>query len=86
MEGKIKVEFEINAVGEETINGYDSSFKKYEIARTKNLSQTLTLGNLEEIINELFEEIQSSYENPEHLTAKIVIRAKKEKNKILYLG
>ena len=41
MEGQIKVEFEINAVGEETINGYDSSFKKYEIARTKNLSKTI---------------------------------------------
>jgi hypothetical protein len=68
------------------INGYNSSFKKYEIARTKNLSKKLTLGSLEEIINELFVEIQSSFELPEHLTAKIVIRAKKEKNKVMYLG
>lgn len=86
MEGKIKVEFEINAVGKETVNGYDDSFKKYEIARVKTLSKTLTLGNLEEIINELFSEIQSAYEQPEQLTAKIVIRAKKEKDKTIYLG
>ncbi|WP_047155304.1 hypothetical protein [Aneurinibacillus tyrosinisolvens] len=86
MESQIKVEFEINAVGEETINGYDSSFKKYEIARTKNLSKSLTLGELEDIINELFQEIQSAYEKPEHLTANIVIRAKKQENKIIYLG
>ncbi|MGF6949060.1 hypothetical protein QF028_001565 [Neobacillus sp. B4I6] len=86
MEGQIKVEFEINAVGEETINGYDSSYKNYEIARTKVLPKTVTLGNLEEIINELFAEIQSTYDQPEHLTAKIVIRAKKEKKKIMYLG
>ncbi|MDQ0202216.1 hypothetical protein [Neobacillus ginsengisoli] len=86
MEGQIKVDFEINAVGEETINGYESSFKKFEIARTKSLSKELTLGDFEEIINELFAEIQSSYDQPEHLTAKIVIRVKKEKNKIIYLG
>lgn len=58
----------------------------YEIARTKNLSKELTLGNLEEIIKELFSEIQLAYDQPEQLTAKIVIRAKKEKNKIMYLG
>ena len=86
MEGQINVEFEINAVGEETINGYDSSFKNYEIARIKSLPKTLSLGNLEEIINELFVEIQSAYDQPEHITAKIVIRAKKEKNKITFLG
>jgi uncharacterized membrane protein len=80
------MEFEINAVGEETINGYDSSYKNYEIARTKNLSKEITLGNLEEIIKELFSEIQLAYDQPEQLTAKIVIRAKKEKNKIMYLG
>ncbi|MDR7235957.1 hypothetical protein [Neobacillus drentensis] len=86
MEGHLKVEFEINAVGEETINGYDSSYKNYEIARTKSLSKSLTLGDFEEIINELFTEIQSVFDQPEHLTAKIVIRAKKEKNNIIYLG
>ncbi|WP_268921690.1 hypothetical protein [Metabacillus sediminilitoris] len=36
-EGQMIVEFEINAVGEETINGFDSSYKNYEIARTKSL-------------------------------------------------
>lgn len=86
MEGRIKVEFEINAVGKETVNGYDDSFKNYEIARVKNLSKTVTLGNLEESINELFTEIQSAYEQPEQLTAKILIRAKKENDKIIYLG
>jgi hypothetical protein len=58
-----KVEFEINAVGEETINGYDSSFKNYEIARTKNLSKTLTLGNLEEIINDFLKKFSHRMEN-----------------------
>lgn len=63
----MKVEFEKNADGEETINGFDSSYKIYEIARTKSLSKTLTLGNLEEIIDELFAEIQLAYNQPEHL-------------------
>ncbi|MFD4707734.1 hypothetical protein ACFWM3_23200 [Gottfriedia sp. NPDC058432] len=48
------------------------------------LSKKLTLGNVEEIINELFTEIQSAYE-PEQLTAKIIIRVKKEKDKVMYL-
>ncbi|PET60304.1 hypothetical protein CN514_14250 [Bacillus sp. AFS001701] len=85
MKGQIKVEFEINAVGEETIDGYDDSYKNYQIARSKYLSKELTLGNVEEIINELFTEIQSAYEQPEQLTAKIIIRAKNENDKVMYL-
>ena len=86
MEDQIKVEIQISAVGEVTVDGYDDAYKNYEIGRTKTLTKSITLGNLEEMINELFEEVQLTYDNPEHLTAKIVIRAKKDQNKIRYLG
>ncbi|MED4402041.1 hypothetical protein [Metabacillus fastidiosus] len=86
MSEQIKVEFEINAVGEEDLNNYESSFKKHEIVRVKNLSKETTLEDLEETIKALFVEIQSTYVEPPHLTAKVTIRAKVDNKEVKYLG
>lgn len=84
---EIKVEFEVKAFGEETISDYEGSYKGIEIARTKNLSKETTLENIEMIVHQLFEEIQTSYgKQPEQLVAKVVIRAKKQDAQITYLG
>ncbi|MGG3806409.1 hypothetical protein [Metabacillus fastidiosus] len=86
MSEQIKVEFEINAVGEENLNNYESSFKKHEIVRVKNLSKETTLEDLEETIKALFVEIQLTYAEPPHLTAKVTIRAKADNEEVKYLG
>lgn len=86
MAAEIKVEFEVKAFGGETIEGYEDSFKGFEIARTKSLSKDTTLGEIEVIVKELFDEIQGSYgKKPDALSAKIVIRANKKDTHITYL-
>lgn len=87
VDAEIKVEFEVNAFGEETISDYEGSYKRFEIARTKYLPKETTLENIEIIVKHLFEEIQSSYgKQPEQLVAKVIIRAKKQDAQITYLG
>lgn len=87
VDAEIKVEFEVKAFGEETISDYEGSYKGFEIARTKKLPKETTLENIEMIVKQLFEEIQSSYGGqPEQLVAKVIIRAKKQDAQITYLG
>ena len=84
--GNIKVEFEVRGFGEEQVENMEDSYKSVEIARTKRISKLTTLGELESMLNELFDEVGEHYENPEQLLGKITIRAKKEKDLIKYLG
>ncbi|WP_042350917.1 hypothetical protein [Bacillus massiliigorillae] len=87
VDGKIKVEFEINGYGEETIQGYEGSYKGLEVQRSMDLPKDTTLGEIEEIVNELFEEVRLGYgKQPEQLTAKVAIRALKEDTQITYIG
>ena len=80
---QIKVEFEVKGFGEDTIKGYEGSYKGVEVVRIKSLSKDTTLEEIETIIYQLFEEIQLSYEKqPEQLVAKIIIRAKKKKQRL----
>ncbi|WP_391122336.1 hypothetical protein [Psychrobacillus sp. L3] len=84
---KIKVEFEIKGFGEETTQDYDGSYKGIEVVRTKDLPKDTTLEEIETIVNHLFEEIELIYgKQPEHLLAKVVIRATKKDTQITYLG
>ncbi|EKE30742.1 hypothetical protein MJ3_12270 [Salimicrobium jeotgali] len=83
----IKVEFEIKAYGEEKTDDYNDSFKGYEVARNKVLSKEITLGELENYVSTIFEEVKGDYgQPPEQLTAKITIRAKEKEGEITYLG
>ena len=86
-DAKIKVEFEVKGFGEDTIKGYEGSYKGVEVVRTKSLSKDTTLEEIETIVHQLFEEIQLSYEKqPEQLVAKVIIRAKKKDTQITYIG
>lgn len=85
--GEVKVEFEVKAFGEEISEGYEDAIKSCEIFRTKTLSKDTTLEQLETIVSELFDEVKSSYDHkPPQLGAKVVIRAKEENDRVLYLG
>lgn len=58
MSTEVKVVFEIKAFGEEIADNFNSSFKGYEISREKSFSKDTTLGELENHIATIFEEVK----------------------------
>lgn len=54
--------------------------------RVYKLSKDTTLGELENLLSTLFQEVENSYKNPEQCVGKITIRAEKENGEIAFLG
>ncbi|MCK0473238.1 hypothetical protein [Halalkalibacter sp. APA_J-10(15)] len=82
----MKVEIEVKAFGEIEAQGVENAFKGVERMGVHKLSKDTTLGELEELINTQFEEVEKDYKNPEQVAGKIIIRAKRENGKTVYLG
>lgn len=82
----LKIEIEVRAFGEVEVQGTEDAYKSVELMRVHNLSKDTTLGEVEKLLSTLFQEVENDYKNPEQCVGKITIRAKKENNKIVYLG
>ncbi|MBB3126874.1 hypothetical protein FHS19_001528 [Paenibacillus rhizosphaerae] len=82
----MKIEIEVKAFGKENIEGTIDAFKSTELTRAYYLSEDKTLAEVITLLNKAFEEAESNGEESEHCLGKIVIRAKKEKGEIHFLG
>lgn len=82
----LKIEIEVKAFGEVEVQGTEDAFKGVEIMQVHNLSKDTTLGEVENILYTLFQEVENGYKNPEQCVGKITIRGKKENGEIVYLG
>lgn len=82
----MKVEFEVKAFGKEELNNAIDAFRSTELARTHQLSKETTLGELEQLISELFGEVEQNIASPEQCLGKITIRIKKENDTLKYIG
>ena len=82
----MKIEIEVKAFGEIEVQGTEDAYKGVEIMCIHKLSKDTTIGELETLLSNLFEEVEDGYQNPEQCVGKITIRAKKENGEILYLS
>jgi len=82
----VKVEFEVKAFGREEAKNAIDAFRSTEVARTYQLPEETTLAELEQLINELYIEVEQEIADPEQCLGKITIRLKKEDGSIKYLG
>ncbi|OUB36690.1 hypothetical protein BK708_02400 [Bacillus thuringiensis serovar yunnanensis] len=57
---KVKVEFEVKGSGEEILVNIDRAYKNSEIARVHALSKETTLGELESILTDMFNEVEGA--------------------------
>lgn len=82
----LKVEIEVRALGKVEAQGAEDGYKGVELMRVHELSKDTTLGEVENLLSTLYEEVENGYKNPEQSLGKITIRAKRENGEILYLG
>ena len=82
----MKVELEVSAFGEVEVPGTENAFQGLELTRVHNLSKDTTLGEVEELLSSLFDEVTKNYKNPEQCAGKITVRAKRENGDMIYLG
>ncbi|GAS82488.1 hypothetical protein [Paenibacillus amylolyticus] len=82
----IKVELEISALGQETVQAYNDSFRRHEIVRTRILPKETTLEQIEELVKDMMTEVKKDFEQPEQLLAKVTLRAKESNGVLEYLG
>ncbi|WP_085505786.1 hypothetical protein [Thalassobacillus devorans] len=82
----MKIEIEVQAFGEVEVQGTADAHKGVELMEVHNLSKDTTLGEVENLLSRLFQEVENGYKNPEQNAGKITIRCKKENGEIVYLG
>lgn len=75
--GKITVEFDITGVNEK-----DNLF--VHLTKIKEFPSESTLGELEQVVNEMIQDIENKYENTKTDMFKIVIRGMKTPKGITY--
>jgi len=82
----LKIEIEVRAFGGIEVHGTEDAYKGIELMRVHKLSKDTTLGEVENLLSTLFQEVENGYNNPEQCVGKITIRAKKENGEIVFLG
>lgn len=82
----MKVELEVRAFGEDKVQGTIDAYRSNEVIRVHNLTTDTTLGDIQTLLTNLFEEVESGYTNPEQCLGKITIRVKKENGEIEFSG
>ncbi|MEN1985910.1 hypothetical protein [Paenibacillus hubeiensis] len=82
----MKVEFEIRALGAESVPGYESCYRQHEIARMLRLPEDTTLRQIEEIAKKLIAEVKEQYSQPEQLLVKVTIRGREMDGELKVLG
>ncbi len=82
----MKIEIEVKAFGKDEVKGTLDAFKSTELMRVHKLSKDTTLGEVESLLSNLFEEVENGFTYPEQCVGKITIRAKKKDGEIVYLG
>ncbi|KPN95979.1 hypothetical protein [Lysinibacillus sp. ZYM-1] len=82
----MKIEIEVRAFGEVEVHGTEDAYKGIELMRVHKLSKDTTLGEVENLLSTLFQEVENGYKNPKQCVGKITIRAKKENGEIVFLG
>ena len=82
----MKLEIEARAFGGVQVEGTEDAYTSVEFVRVHKLSKDTTLGEVESLLSSQFQEVEKSYENPEHCLGKITIRAKWENGEVMYLG
>jgi hypothetical protein len=82
----MKIEFEVRAFGKVDVPGMEDAYNSTESIRMRNLPKNTTLAEIESMLAELFDEVESGYANPEQCLGKITIRAKKVNGDIVFLG
>jgi len=83
----MKIEIEVRALGKANVQGsVVDAFNSTELVRVHHLPKAITLAEIEQLLANLFDEVESGYANPEQCMGKITIRAKKENGEIVYLG